>query len=88
MRPLIASIFLFAGGIYYFVRNNRYLKDQSKLEAYLATNPSGKLWVSRFGQEKTVELSKKYFLPLGKVIAVIMVGFGGWSLFRLLPHYL
>ena len=88
MHPLIVPLILFVGGIYFLVRNIRLLKDKSELETYLATSPTGKAWVSRFGQEKTADLSKKYFLPLGAVVAVVMIGLGGWSLFHLLPSYI
>ena len=88
MHPLIIPSILLIGGLYFLVRNIKYLRDQSELESYLATSPAGKAWLKKFGREKTIELSKKYFLPLGIVMAIVMIGIGSWSITRLLPYYL
>ena len=88
MHPLIIPIILLIGGLYFLVKNIRYLRDQTELEAYLTTSPTGKAWIKKFGREKTIELSKKYFLPLGIVIAIVMLGISSWSITRLLPNYL
>ena len=88
MHPLVIPIFLLIAGLYVLVRNFNLARDSAELKSYLATSPKGKLWVNKFGLDRTVELSKKYFLPLGIAIAVAMIGVSIWSLYRMLPHYL
>lgn len=88
MHPLVMPSILVVGGLYFMIRNIKYLRDQSELESYLATSPSGKVWCAKYGQDKTVELSKKYFLPMGIIVSVAMLLIGCWSFYQLLPRYL
>jgi uncharacterized membrane protein YbaN (DUF454 family) len=88
MHPLILPSILVVAGLYFMIRNIKYLRDQPELESYLATSPTGKAWCAKYGQEKTVELSNKYFLPLGIIVSVVMLLVGSWSFYKILPTYL
>jgi len=88
MHPLIIPSILLIAGLYFLTRNIKFLRNSAELESYLATSPKGKLWVGKYGLEKTTELAKKYFVPLGIVIALAMVGIGSWSLYHIVPSYL
>lgn len=88
MHPLLISSILLFAGLYFLFRNIKLIRDSAELESYLATSPKAKLWVGKYGIERTTELAKKYFLPLGVIIAFAMVGIGSWSLYRILPNYL
>jgi len=73
LEQLILPIILLLAGVYFLIRNVNYFKDESKLRNYLETSPKGKRWVNKFGLEKTVNLSKKYFLPLGIISSIGMI---------------
>ena len=88
MYQLLIPAMLLVGGIYSLVRNIRFLKDQAKLEKHLKVNPAGKRWVKYFGQEKALHLSRKYFVPIGIVVALAMIWIGGLTLFKMLAHYI
>lgn len=80
MEQLIFPIILIVAGCYFLYRNVSMIGNDEKLKKYLETNPKGKLWVNKIGLEKTTNLTKKIFLPLGIVAAIAMLGFGGYSL--------
>ncbi len=80
MESIVVSAILTAGGMYFLVRNIGMLRDQGKMIAYVQTSPKAKIWVSKYGLERTIELTKKYFLPLGIVVSMFMLGIGAWSL--------
>jgi hypothetical protein len=46
---------------------------------YLETSPKAKLWVNKFGIEKTASLTKSIFLPLGCLVGLglLVVGLRG-----------
>ena len=68
-------------GIFFLIRNIMMLEDEDKLVKYLETSPKGKMWVKKNGIEKTIEMSKKTFIPLGIIVSLIMIGVGVYSLF-------
>jgi hypothetical protein len=72
----VLTAFCIFGGLYFLIRNIKYLKNEDDFKAYLSTSPKGKAWVSKYGMEKTIELSKKYFLPLGCLISLLLLGVG------------
>ncbi|NKB61379.1 MAG: hypothetical protein GKR95_04305 [Gammaproteobacteria bacterium] len=88
MYPLIIPAVLLFGGFYFLGRNISFLRNQIKLGAYLETNPAGKRWVKHFGQEKAIELFRRYFLPVGIVIALAMIWVGCWGTYKVLLQYL
>ena len=63
-------------GSYFLFRNISLIRSDGKLESYLQTSPKGKAWVNIFGLEKTRNLSKKYFLPLGIAMASVLIIMG------------
>lgn len=85
MHLLFIPTIIFVGGWYFLFRNIRCLNDQTKLEGLLTKSLTVKYCAVKFGNEKTIELSKKYFLPAGVIVAIIMICISSWDLFRLLP---
>ena len=73
--PLIAAL---AGG-FFLVRNIIHLTNKKKMMDYLETSPKAKLWVNKFGIEKTASLTKSIFLPLGCLVGLglLVVGLRG-----------
>lgn len=73
--PLIATL---AGG-FFLVRNIIHLTNEQKMMEYLETSPKAKLWVNKFGMEKTASLTKSIFLPLGCLVGLglLFVGLRG-----------
>lgn len=72
---VLTAVCLF-GGLYFFIRNVRMLMNETRLLDYLNTSPKGKAWIAKFGLEKTVSLSKKYFIPVGCVVSLALFGIG------------
>jgi hypothetical protein len=70
------------------VRNIQMLRDPEALAEYVRSSPKAKLWVKKFGEERAIELSRKYFLPIGTVAACFLAVAGAWSLWQLAPQYL
>ena len=71
-------------GVFFLFRNISMIRNESKLESYLHNSSKGKLWVKKFGIEKTKKLTQKYFLPIGSLISVLLMFFGVWNLVLLL----
>ena len=84
MEPFIFPVIITLAGIFFLIRNIAHLKDETKLREYIEKSPKSKLWVKKFGVEKTMNLAKKYFLPLGILVSGCLLGVGLWSLFSLI----
>lgn len=84
MEPILFPVLATLAGAYFLARNIRLIRDGAKLQTYIQTSPKAKLWVSKYGSDRTVELTKKYFLPLGLVMSAGLVGIGLWSLSKFL----
>jgi len=80
MEVFAIPALLTLAGLFFTIRNISHLKSEEKLIRYLETSPKGKLWVERFGMEKTMNLTKKYFLPIGTVISIAMFCYGLWAI--------
>jgi hypothetical protein len=68
---LISAITLVAG-LYFAFKNISYLKDPNELDYYLRSSPKAKYWVNKHGMDKTKEISKKYFIPLGLLVSIAL----------------
>lgn len=68
-------------GLHFAIRNIIHLTNEDKLRKYITTQPPGKHWVAKLGEEKTVALTKRLFLPLGTVVALGMFGIGVWGIY-------
>jgi hypothetical protein len=79
MESLVLHVLLTLAGSYFIVRNVAHLRDEKKLNAYIETSPKARLWVRKFGVEKTTFLTKRYFLPFGILVAcgMLVVGLRG-----------
>ncbi|MDA3900285.1 MAG: hypothetical protein PF637_07175 [Spirochaetes bacterium] len=84
METYFLPIISIVAGVFFIVRNVIFLRNEGKLRKYLESSPKAKLWVSKFGVEKTVSLSKKIFLPLGCVIGTALLITGIWSLSKII----
>lgn len=87
METYIFPIIAFLAGGYFLFRNISYLRDEGKLRHYVETSPKAKLWVNKFGVEKTIDLSKKIFLPLGILVSCALLGIGSWGIYNLTQIY-
>ncbi|MEJ2032594.1 MAG: hypothetical protein P8Y63_06060 [Deltaproteobacteria bacterium] len=81
MEQLIFPVVLTLAGAFFLVRNMILLRNEAKLANYIQTSPKAKLWVRKYGVDKTIELSKNLFLPLGMVVSTIMFCSGFWISF-------
>ncbi len=88
MHLLIMPAILTLAGTYFLIRNVYYLRNDEALEKYILTTPKAKLWLKKFGQDKTMEYSRKYFLPIGIVVSLALLSMGVWGLWQLAPLYL
>mgnify|MGYP001041454942 CR=1 FL=1 len=79
MESFIIPIVSILAGIYFLVRNVVLLRDREKLEAYIHS-PRLRLWIDRFGTEKTRDTTRRYLLPIGIVISLMLLGIGLWGL--------
>ncbi len=68
-EQVINSIMLITIGGIFLLRNIIHLRDEKKLREYLENSRKGRFWVSKLGIDKTVKISRKYFLPIGLVIS-------------------
>jgi len=83
------SVFLFPilavlAGAFFLIRNIRLLLNPEKMDHYLRTSPKARRWVEKYGIEQTTALSKKYFFPLGCLVAGFLLCVGLWSLAAIL----
>jgi len=82
VEVVLFPIFTLAG-LFFLIRNLLMLFNEERLRSYLETSPKGKMWVTKFGMEKTVRLTKNIFLPLGLVISAIFIGVGAYGLYSM-----
>ncbi|MCB0344159.1 MAG: hypothetical protein KDD66_03545 [Bdellovibrionales bacterium] len=80
METIVGPVLLIFAGVCVLYRNISCMRDEGKLRDYLEKSPKAKRWVAKFGIEKTVDLSNKYFLPIGNAVAVGLLGLGLYSL--------
>ena len=76
MESTIVGALLVIVGAVTLVRNLLMLRDPTKIVAYVETSPKAALWRNKLGIERTVELSKRYFLPLGSLVSVGLIAVG------------
>ncbi len=86
MEQLLFPILAILAGGYFLIRNIIHLLNEEKMMVYLQTSPKAKMWVNRYGIEKTAILTKKIFLPLGSLVATVILGVGVWSLITIMMH--
>jgi hypothetical protein len=56
------------------------LRDETKLRQYVETSPKAALWRKRYGVERTADLSRRYFLPLGLGVSALFAVIGATGL--------
>lgn len=79
MEQYFLPVILILVGALVLVRNITHFLDDEKLRIYLETSPKSKMWVKKFGVEKTMSLSKTIFLPIGSIVAFVLLGVGLWN---------
>ncbi|WP_027150377.1 hypothetical protein [Methylobacter tundripaludum] len=80
MEPFIFPVIATLAGSFFLIRNIIHLRDEKKLREYVESSPKAKLWIKKFGLEKTITLTKQYFLPLGILVSCGLIGVGLWSI--------
>jgi len=55
------------------------INNKEKMRQYLNKSPKGKLWVTKFGIEKTMKYAKTIFLPIGIIVATTLIVLGGFA---------
>jgi outer membrane lipoprotein-sorting protein len=83
MEQLIFPILVTLAGAYFLIRNIIHIRNEEKIQHYVETSPKARLWVKKYGEEKTIYLTKKYFLPLGILVSALILGMGLLTLSRL-----
>lgn len=83
MESIIVPVITIAAGIYFFFRNIALWRDEEKLASYVQNSPRARPWVEKFGVDRTIHLMKRVLLPMGMVIAVLLLGIGIWTLLAL-----
>lgn len=84
MEPSIFPVIATLAGIFFLIRNSIYFRDEEKLREYIQRSPKAKLWIKKYGVEKTMSFTKKIFLPFGIVVSCGLLGVGLWGLLNLL----
>ncbi|MBM4367805.1 MAG: hypothetical protein FJ102_16450, partial [Deltaproteobacteria bacterium] len=69
---MLLAAFLVVFSVVHFLFVVSLLRDPARLRAYVETSPKAFLWRKILGVERTVELTRRVFLPGGFVIAVGM----------------
>ncbi len=63
-------------GLLTLFRIVRALKNPDYLKNYIETSSKAFLWRKIFGVEKTIELTRKIFLPVGLILSIFLIGYG------------
>ncbi len=84
MEIYVIPAMAFLGGAYFLWRNLRLFRNEELLKHDLSTNPKAEFWVQKLGFEKTLNLTKKVFLPLGLLVSAGMFSVGVWGLLAIL----
>lgn len=72
MDTLMAILFLFVW-IYTVHRNIKLMKSDELLLKYLESSPKWKIWINKYWIDKTIDLSKKYFLKIGLFVWILFI---------------
>lgn len=83
MEALLLSLLLVAGGIYFGLRNVRLLRSDDALRDYVRSSPKAALWVSKYGLDGAMKMTRETFLPIGLLVSAGMVALGVWNLWRM-----
>lgn len=51
----------------------RFRRDDAFALHYTMTSPKAALWRARYGVDRTMAMTRRYFVPLGVVLATTMV---------------
>ena len=63
-------------GLYFLIRNLKLYFNDNALRVYLSTSLKGKAYVAKHGMEDAMQHTKKYFLPIGLIIALCLLYLG------------
>ena len=83
METLALAITLIIGGIYFGIRNLRFLRNDDALRTYMQTSQKARVWVQKRGLEDATRITRRVFIPIGIVASCAMVSVGIWALWRL-----
>ncbi len=74
----IFAIFVLIVGIFYLYKIIRSYKNPEYLKKYIETSPKALIWRKKFGVEKAVTITRKYFLPLGFIVSIGLISYGAY----------
>ncbi len=81
MDTEIISFICIIAGTFFLIRNVRMLKNDEYLRKYLETSPKGKAFVTKHGIDNAFKKTRQVFLPLGILIAIVLILSGLNNLF-------
>jgi hypothetical protein len=84
LTALLLPTILMLAGLYFAVRNFRFLKNPHALHEYMRKSPSAHRWVEKYGIEAATKMAKDSFVPFGIVLSSLAFLFGAWNLVRVL----
>ncbi|MDX1958984.1 MAG: hypothetical protein SFU98_10450 [Leptospiraceae bacterium] len=80
------SLLLILMGGFFLFRNLSFINDSTKLRAYLESSIKGKIWIQKFGIEKTIQISR-FLLPIGILMSLLMIGVGIYTAIPVFQKY-
>lgn len=81
MNPVYYNYAICGFGLFFLLRNFSLLKNDDKLKTFLESNRKARFWINKFGIERTIGFSKRYFLPLGILVSMSFVILGVWGIY-------
>ena len=83
MEALLLNSALILGGVYFGIRNIRFLRNERALRDYMQTSPKAAASVRKYGIERATQMAREKTVPIGIVVAVAMLGLGIWNLSKI-----
>ncbi|GLS84549.1 hypothetical protein GCM10007894_25260 [Paraferrimonas haliotis] len=80
-EALILPVICILAGSFFVVRNVLHMTNGARLRRYLSTSPKARLLVNKYGVEETAAISRKYLLPIGVLVGLIILLVGLRALF-------
>ena len=60
----------------------KFKTDKKFAQNYIKTSPKAYFWRKKFGEERALAITKKYFIPLGSLLSIIFILFGIFLLIK------
>lgn len=73
MERIIKGFVPIAIGIFYIAFISKSINNEDMLRKYLENSPKAYIWRKLFGIERTIELTRRVFVPIGLVISCLLI---------------